>query len=47
MKEPGVYSVAYDAMPLGNGCSPPAPLSEVQPSAGDGTIGPLPDGNGQ
>jgi hypothetical protein len=45
MHAPGQYAVTYDATPLGNGCSPRAAGSEVDPTGGDGTIGPMPNEN--
>jgi hypothetical protein len=42
MRAQGVYSVDFDAAWLGNGCSPAADLSEVDPG-GDAVIGPAPN----
>ena len=40
LRAEGRYSVDMDAAPLGNGCSAPAPLSEI--TFGDGVIKPRP-----
>ncbi len=43
MRADGRYSVDADAAPLGNGCSAPAPISEI--SRGTAIIGPRPNAN--